>query len=342
MRGALGITRGGAGGRVAAWLELDRSRTTAVRKKTSLRADDSSAQGALRCAAAAAASRPALPSLRGGSADGAWRPPGPRRPHGTSRPPAPPDGRRASAAQVVLVYTERFWSKLVVPGGQLLRAGPARGEWSHFLDVSDLAARPALVAVIAGRWSASIPPPSRPTVNPAWGGGCGPASAVAAIRVVASVQVHSRRKVKRGGSGSAVAGCRIVRARPGVPSRTVRARACALSGGWPDPGGARRAAEAMEARPDAEVVAAAAAALKRLVAPAEPPGPPVEHHVTRWGADRWARGACAAVPPGGSRRDIQELARPLESGRLLFAGEAASPLYHATVRAREGQGRGGR
>jgi hypothetical protein len=59
--------------------------------------------------------------------------------------------------QVVLVYKERFWARLAQPGGQLLRAGPARGEWSHFVDVTDQAARPALVAFIAGRWAGPGP-----------------------------------------------------------------------------------------------------------------------------------------------------------------------------------------
>ncbi len=72
------------------------------------------------------------------------------------------------------------------------------------------------------------------------------------------------------------------------------------------------------------------AVLARLVAPARAPAPR-EARVTRWGSDRLARGAFSFTAAGASRRDYRALARPLDCGRVLFAGEATSPDHHATV-----------
>lgn len=51
--------------------------------------------------------------------------------------------------------------------------------------------------------------------------------------------------------------------------------------------------------------------------------------VTRWGADRYARGSYSFIAVGSSPDDMEELAEP--AGRLHFAGEATDPEYFGTV-----------
>lgn len=74
---------------------------------------------------------------------------------------------------------------------------------------------------------------------------------------------------------------------------------------------------ALEARPDAEVTAAAMAVLRRRF-PAAPP--PTAVRVTRWSADPYARGAYTHIPVGSSGADYDTLAEPV-GRRLFFAGE---------------------
>lgn len=87
-------------------------------------------------------------------------------------------------------------------------------------------------------------------------------------------------------------------------------------------------AQALEARKNAEIVADAQRALRRIFGSGIPE--PVGHRITRWGADRWARGAYSCVPVGGSGDDFDALAEPA-SERLLFAGEATHRRFPATV-----------
>lgn len=61
----------------------------------------------------------------------------------------------------------------------------------------------------------------------------------------------------------------------------------------------------------------------------------VEHHVTRWHADEFARGSYSFVAVGSSPRDYDVLARPLAGGgsrpNLFFAGEATNRMFPASV-----------
>ena len=52
--------------------------------------------------------------------------------------------------------------------------------------------------------------------------------------------------------------------------------------------------------------------------------------VTRWRADPFSRGAYTHLTLGSSTHDIEALAEPI-GGRILFAGEATSPLRFATA-----------
>jgi monoamine oxidase len=53
--------------------------------------------------------------------------------------------------------------------------------------------------------------------------------------------------------------------------------------------------------------------------------------VTRWGEDRWARGAYSHIPVGAEAGDRDVLAEPLFGGRVRFAGEATHREHAATV-----------
>jgi len=74
---------------------------------------------------------------------------------------------------------------------------------------------------------------------------------------------------------------------------------------------------AMEAHPDAHILASAVAVLRRRF-PACPD--PTAATVTRWTADPWARGAYTHIPVGSSGADYDVLAEPV-GRRLFFAGE---------------------
>jgi monoamine oxidase len=52
--------------------------------------------------------------------------------------------------------------------------------------------------------------------------------------------------------------------------------------------------------------------------------------ITRWQQDPFARGSYSYIPPGASRKDYDEIAKPIQN-RLFFAGEATSSKYAATV-----------
>lgn len=91
---------------------------------------------------------------------------------------------------------------------------------------------------------------------------------------------------------------------------------------------AAAAARAFEGRPDAEVLAAARAALTDMFGSAVPA--PEGAQLTRWAADPFARLACSFTPVGGRARDRAALAQPIE-GRLALAGEHTSPAFPGTV-----------
>ena len=59
-------------------------------------------------------------------------------------------------------------------------------------------------------------------------------------------------------------------------------------------------------------------------------GDPSSATFTRWSADPFARGSYSHVPPGGSTKDYEEMAQPVED-RLFFAGEATTRRYPGTV-----------
>jgi monoamine oxidase len=79
---------------------------------------------------------------------------------------------------------------------------------------------------------------------------------------------------------------------------------------------------------DAEIVADATAVLRGMFGP-QVPGPS-DAIVTRWGADPFACGSYANVPPGATPGDIAALAASV-GGRLFFAGEATSAEGQGTV-----------
>lgn len=91
-----------------------------------------------------------------------------------------------------------------------------------------------------------------------------------------------------------------------------------------------RRALALEALPDAEVVADAMRALRHMYGPDVPE--PEGALVTRWASDPYARGAYVHLPPGASPEDHDTLARSVED-RLFFAGEATSRAHPGTVEA---------
>jgi hypothetical protein len=92
---------------------------------------------------------------------------------------------------------------------------------------------------------------------------------------------------------------------------------------------AGRAARSAEELPDGQRVEAALAVLRRVFGPDVPA--PAAAHATAWHRDPLARGAYSHVPVGGSPRAYDELAAPLASGRLRFAGEATHRRHAATV-----------
>ena len=95
-------------------------------------------------------------------------------------------------------------------------------------------------------------------------------------------------------------------------------------------------ARALEALPDRATVAAMVNALRSVFGDAVPE--PTASLVTRWASDPFARGAYSYLPPGGTPRDRDRLARPVD-GRLFFAGEATSRNYPGTVQGAYRSGR---
>jgi monoamine oxidase len=87
-------------------------------------------------------------------------------------------------------------------------------------------------------------------------------------------------------------------------------------------------AEALSGRPAAEVAAEAHAVLRTIYGAGIPD--PTGHRVTDWGADPWARGSYAHVPPGMNTTAYAEIGKPV-GGRLFFAGEHTTGDYPNTV-----------
>lgn len=91
--------------------------------------------------------------------------------------------------------------------------------------------------------------------------------------------------------------------------------------------GATRERE-MEARSDEEIVTRAVEALSAFLGPDLPS--PIEHQLTRWGADPFSRGSYSYHALGSTPRMRRVLAQPLRK-RLYCAGEATSEAYYGTV-----------
>jgi monoamine oxidase len=88
------------------------------------------------------------------------------------------------------------------------------------------------------------------------------------------------------------------------------------------------AAEAMEARSDAEIVADAMGVLRTIFGSAIPD--PIEWRISRWHHDPLARGSYSYLPPGATPDDRAQLGTPVDE-RLFFAGEATATDFPATV-----------
>jgi len=88
-------------------------------------------------------------------------------------------------------------------------------------------------------------------------------------------------------------------------------------------------AREMEARSDEDVESEVLAALRAMFGSAV--SAPSGMIVTRWGEDRWARGAYSHIPLGAEAGDRDVLAEPLFGGRVRFAGEATHRDHAATV-----------
>lgn len=87
-------------------------------------------------------------------------------------------------------------------------------------------------------------------------------------------------------------------------------------------------ARELEKRNDREIAAEAHRTLQKMLGNQIPA--PERFLATRWGADRFARGAYSYVPLGASGDDYDALAEPVQD-RLLFAGEATHRQFPATV-----------
>jgi len=87
-------------------------------------------------------------------------------------------------------------------------------------------------------------------------------------------------------------------------------------------------ARALEALPDAEIIARVMAALRVMFGGDIPS--PTQTVITRWARDPWTWGSYSCVPLGASVEDRNVLAEPVE-GRLFFAGEATHRWYPSTV-----------
>lgn len=80
---------------------------------------------------------------------------------------------------------------------------------------------------------------------------------------------------------------------------------------------------------DAAAVAAEGHAVLRTIYGPDIPAP-TAFRVTNWGADSWARGSYAHVPPGMNTTAYAEIGKPV-GGRLFFAGEHTIKDYPNTV-----------
>lgn len=90
------------------------------------------------------------------------------------------------------------------------------------------------------------------------------------------------------------------------------------------------AAQAAEARPDADVIGHAVTVLRRLFGPDTVPEPSTTR-VTRWGGDRFSRGAYSYVAVGATGKDYDLMAAPVEKA-LFFAGEATCRVRTSDAR----------
>ncbi|MGH7151121.1 MAG: flavin monoamine oxidase family protein [Planctomycetota bacterium] len=88
------------------------------------------------------------------------------------------------------------------------------------------------------------------------------------------------------------------------------------------------AARVLEPRSDKAVVDEAMGVVRRLFGRSTPD--PTVYHVTRWGADPYARGSYCHLPPGASYDHFDALSEPI-GDRLFFAGEATDRVHMATV-----------
>ena len=61
------------------------------------------------------------------------------------------------------------------------------------------------------------------------------------------------------------------------------------------------------------------------------PASPVAAKVSRWGRERWSRGAWTSMPLGSAPSNFASLTAPLSGGRVLLAGEHTCALLFGTV-----------
>jgi hypothetical protein len=87
---------------------------------------------------------------------------------------------------------------------------------------------------------------------------------------------------------------------------------------------------ALEQSEDAEVVQGALKVLRLIVGEAVV-GVPTGYRITRWGQDPFSRGSYSYIPVGSTAADMDALARPLDGGRVFFAGEHTNSEYPASV-----------
>lgn len=89
-------------------------------------------------------------------------------------------------------------------------------------------------------------------------------------------------------------------------------------------------ASAIEAMNDTEVVASVMGALVAVYPSSAAGRQPLAFAISRWGSDPWSLGSDSFYAVGSSPIDRATLAEPC-SGSFIFAGEAASVLYPASV-----------
>lgn len=91
---------------------------------------------------------------------------------------------------------------------------------------------------------------------------------------------------------------------------------------------AGRTAVEMEAWNDSQTIKGALDVLKTIYGTQVPD--PDWYYITRWQKDPFAFGSYSSIPPGGTGKDYEELAKPLAK-RLFFAGEATYRAQPGTV-----------